>query len=89
MRLIARADGHITQCEHPCAKGGGKLCITAIGPMGAKPSWEWCGNPVLPTLKPSISCLSCGWHGFIRNGQMVDPTPEEWRATQPPPKDNQ
>lgn len=42
--------------------------------------WGWDGNESLPTLTPSVNCLSekdgkptggCGWHGFITAGAMV------------------
>jgi hypothetical protein len=39
-------------------------------PNGA--SWEWDGNREAPTLTPSISCGACGWHGWIRGGELVD-----------------
>ncbi len=81
IRLIARRDGAITQCEHPCAKGDG-VCITSVGAKGAAPSWTVTGSLEAVTLTPSVNCLKCGWHGHIREGQMVDPTPEAWRAAQ-------
>ncbi len=31
-------------------------------------SWNWDGNIQAPTIKPSIDCKQCGWHGFITKG---------------------
>jgi hypothetical protein len=33
--------------------------------------WTWDGNEDKPTLNPSIHCMSCGWHGFMRNGELT------------------
>lgn len=61
-----------------------RRCTVLIGPQHVdRPTpdalciWGWDGNRELPTLTPSINCLSekdgkpaggCGWHGFITNG---------------------
>ena len=34
--------------------------------------WEWDGNSDKPTVKPSINCGGCGWHGFITAGVLID-----------------
>ncbi len=40
-----------------------------------RPAWEWDGNELEPTLKPSIhrrkDLGGCGWHGFLRAGVWV------------------
>lgn len=52
------------------------LCIIPIRPMPKtdKPindghSWDWDGNPLLPTLQPSVHSVG-KWHGWIRKGRM-------------------
>lgn len=38
-----------------------------------RPSWERAGdNFETMTLSPSILRNDCGWHGFIRNGEIVN-----------------
>ena len=62
-----------TECNYLRIRGG-------AADDGSRPSWQWNGDRVNPTLVPSINCLShnpsdpneeyagCGWHGFITNG---------------------
>lgn len=48
------------------------------GNNGGRPQWQWDGNPVAPTLSPSINCAGhCGWHGYIRKGRCVNTAGED------------
>ena len=45
--------------------------------MQGKPHWQWNGNMEAPTLSPSILVhenpgWSKGWHGFMREGKLID-----------------
>lgn len=45
--------------------------------MEGKPNWQWDGNREAPTLSPSILVhanpgWSDGWHGFLRDGKLID-----------------
>lgn len=65
-----------------CARRSEERCMVPIAPQGtpnAPGGWQWDDNRESPSLTPSIHCVSCGWHGFITNGQMV-PNPHEGRA---------
>ena len=55
----------------PCGLIGlhGIPILPAVNTKGN--GWSWDGNEEAPTLAPSIKCESCGWHGFIRAGQVV------------------
>lgn len=33
-------------------------------------SWHWDGNIDQPTIKPSVNCSRCPWHGFITKGEI-------------------
>lgn len=64
----------------------GKRCSVLLGPRFVdRPTpdsccvWGWDGNVEVPTITPSINCISmkdgkptggCGWHGFITNGEI-------------------
>ena len=63
--------------ECPCGCGEG-MCIPLRNPLDGGPplpeqhSWANTGNTFETlTLEPSIKRLGCGWHGFIRNGEIV------------------
>lgn len=62
---------------HPNLKTGGE-CMSGIhfDVQGMRPHWDnrqlWKVEQLEPlTLSPSILCLGCGDHGFIRNGVWV------------------
>lgn len=90
-----KPDGAWKRCDFPCPKfaDGERRCgVFLISPRDkdgnlAKrsdgslwPTWSASGSPDAPTLNPSVNCASCGYHGHVVNGELVDPTPEKWRA---------
>jgi hypothetical protein len=59
-------DGHV-EFTHLCVTGE----VTATLPQ---PQWKV--ETVEPlTVRPSIGCGSCGWHGWISNGECWPPYP--------------
>lgn len=59
----------------------GRVCGVGIrngqfqGDPGKLKRWGFNGDYARPTLTPSINCngpSGCGWHGHIRDGEMVD-----------------
>ncbi|MGZ6376665.1 MAG: hypothetical protein ACXWPI_18345 [Ktedonobacterales bacterium] len=71
--IVWPGDEHPSGWEvfHPSKKEPGKECgcgvwvARRIGQMWTLESWE----PL--TISPSVLCLQCGDHGFIRNGRWV------------------
>lgn len=67
---VVRVDG-VVDCvryTHDCPKGNTEDHVTV------KPSWfnGWDLVSEEPlTLSPSLLCLACGHHGFIRDGKWV------------------
>lgn len=57
-------------CPGGCGDLGG--CRAAKKKPGMNPSWEWNGDTIKPTLRPSILSPrdhgGCGWHGYLTNG---------------------
>ena len=53
-----------------CPCGCSRVWSVPIGTGPKQPNqWEWNGDRLLPTLKPSILVIGeCGWHGFLTNG---------------------
>ncbi|MCT4554645.1 MAG: DUF6527 family protein [Pelagimonas sp.] len=55
-----------------CPCGCGAQARLTIGdgfkPRSYHATWCWDGNRQSPTLKPSVRQLTCGWHGWLRNG---------------------
>lgn len=55
----------------PCGCGSeGALTLRPVREgSDPHPSWEWNGNPDLPSLTPSIlRTLGCKWHGYLTDG---------------------
>lgn len=53
-----------------CPKVPGRECEVLLAPwpiIGA-PTWTLSGDERLPTIRPSINCGRCGWHGHITKG---------------------
>lgn len=50
----------------PCGCGGkGTIRFDTVHDNG----WAWDGNVEKPTLSPSVKQVTCGWHGWLRNGR--------------------
>lgn len=66
----------------------GKRCAVLLGPQfvqrpakGKLNIWGWNGDRNLPSITPSINCVTtdedgkptggCGWHGHITNGEIA------------------
>lgn len=80
------APGEECFLDHACPLRGGNCGLLWVG-NGHKPpstelhkhTWAWDGDLEVPTLTPSINCLShgpngeeyagCGWHGFLTAGE--------------------
>lgn len=66
------------KCGREGERHGGILCYLDPamdgGPAVSSHNWQRTGDSIDNlTLSPSILVLSgCGWHGFIRNGEIVD-----------------
>jgi len=62
---------HASDCP---GRFGSEPCKYDNGQAGC---WTWTGTPEDDTLtgSPSLHCMAerggCGWHGWLRNGQMV------------------
>lgn len=74
---ITRAGPTQEHCLFPCQGGAGE-CAVPIAPARNAAGASWAllsgeGQPV--TLDPSIDCKTCGFHGFIRDGQIEVLTP--------------
>lgn len=66
-----------TRLYFDCPRRPGNECHVLLKPWPIKdaPTWDWDGNAEAPTLTPSINCNGtggCGWHGYIRQGKLVD-----------------
>lgn len=57
-------------CPCGCGRLGALRFRTA--PDAQSPSWEWDGDELAPTLKPSVHSRidrgGCGWHGYLTAG---------------------
>lgn len=54
----------------PCGCGLSHLGLSD-GPPSTRASprlWEWNRKLSEPTLCSSVTCLGCGWHGWLRDG---------------------
>lgn len=65
-----------TRCWFDCPRRPGEKCNVLLKPWPIKDvsTWTWDGNEQTPTLSPSINCNGpggCGWHGFIKKGEVV------------------
>jgi hypothetical protein len=64
------------RCWFKCPKREEHECHVLLKPWPINThTWDWDHNEQAPTLSPSINCNSnggCGWHGFIREGKIVD-----------------
>lgn len=71
---ISGPEKPITHLVYVCPCGCKAVSsIPIVRPGNTGEGWEWDGNEVLPTLKPSIfRHISCGWHGFLRKGEWVN-----------------
>lgn len=63
--------------SYTCPRDPSRSCGVPLhpnsNPNGA--TWQWDGHREMPTLTPSINCsgpVGCGWHGWMRNGRLVD-----------------
>jgi hypothetical protein len=60
-----------------CLRNPGMICSVRVGcgfkPDNGRPSWSWNGDLDRPTLRPSINCHGCGWHGGVLAGVLVEP----------------
>jgi hypothetical protein len=54
------------QC--PNGRGWCSGLLIRNGHHNVHPSWSWDRNIDAPTFSPSINCLRCGWHGWIKEG---------------------
>lgn len=64
-------DEHTGQVDFDCPNRPGKRCYVPIREgANREHTWGWDGNIAKPTITPSIDCTQCGWHGFIRNGDI-------------------
>jgi hypothetical protein len=52
---------------HNCSDNGGRRVLSRL-PLGVPHGWTVERLEPL-TLSPSIRCLGCGVHGFVRGGQ--------------------
>lgn len=54
----------------PCGCGEiGNLPLNIIVDPSRNASWDWDGDEVAPTLKPSVQRMGgCRWHGFLTKG---------------------
>lgn len=83
---VPRREGCGLICDCPCGKcdpeDGGQLFVPFANPLDGGPShdprggWQRTGETFETlTLTPSIlrisSPSSCGWHGWIRNGEVI------------------
>jgi hypothetical protein len=59
------------RCEGLIIKGKTLLKHDPQGKNGGVAQWDWDGNMVAPTFKPSVNCGGC-WHGFITKGRCVE-----------------
>lgn len=57
-------------CYFRCPRGQGE-CLVPLAP-DRPDGWAFDGNAEAPTLTPSIQCHRCGWHGYVRDGKLVD-----------------
>jgi len=63
---VARIDGGYV-LRHPCLTGGRERILHAVRIVG----WTVVQEEPL-TLHPSIHCLGCDLHGWVRNGRWED-----------------
>lgn len=62
---------HNRRCGNLIIAGKTTLKRDGQNQNGGIAQWDWDGNEVAPTFKPSVNCGGC-WHGFIENGRTVD-----------------
>jgi hypothetical protein len=80
---IPPAQGVRGLLQYACPNGRGLCGHILVGngfkPGGDRPSWNWNGSVVAPTLTPSINCQAsgptgeeytgCGWHSYLTDGE--------------------
>lgn len=60
-------DGEHIEFRHQCMSDK-----TVVGLLPINPQTGWaviCKDPL--TVTPSVLCKTCGWHGWIQNGECV------------------
>lgn len=62
-------------CVIGCPRGKGTCSVNVRPTPGDGPLWDNHGTDEAPTLTPSVNCQSCGWHGYVVDGQLSDAPP--------------
>lgn len=63
------AQGEITGIINKCACCGAMLPMN-LNPAAGRPLWKIiCNEPI--TVTPSVVHITCGWHGYLKNGEWV------------------
>ena len=56
-------------------------------PLVGEDAWEWNGDADMPTLSPSLQMSGgpegCGFHCFVRNGEIIDAGTPPHREVRP------
>lgn len=60
--------GVFTVCPYCGAVGR----VRWIAPEPTWPTWTYNGHPEAPTLSPSVLMRRCGFHCWVRDGEIVD-----------------
>lgn len=54
-----------------CPGCGDMFALPFAVPPFSTPNWTWDENKEKPTLTPSIVHKTCGWHGWLTEGEFV------------------